>query len=251
VVAPPRLRMFAGPNGSGKTSLIQDLAKEFSPNGLFHIYCFINADFLLQRLQSDASIDLREFGITVSESGLPSSLREDARVKANPAFLAGADLNDSVLTALPETCDAYAAAAVADYIREALLALGRSFAFETVMSNRNKVEFLARAQAAGYRTYLYFIATESSELNLSRVDTRVQLGGHDVPHDKIVQRYQRSLGLVGEALAHAYPAFLFDNSGTAPVWLGELLPDRMFALKVTRESLPAWFMTWIAPHVSV
>ena len=46
------------------------------------------------------------------------------------------------------------------------------------MSHRSKTDFFARARAAGYRTYLYFIATESSHLNIYRVRNRTALGGH-------------------------------------------------------------------------
>jgi predicted ABC-type ATPase len=62
------------------------------------------------------------------------------------------------------------------------------------MSHPSKVALLARAQMAGYRTYLYFIATDDPAINISRVRNRVKLGGHAVPEDRIVQRYHRSLG---------------------------------------------------------
>jgi predicted ABC-type ATPase len=84
-------------------------------------------------------------------------------------------------------CDAYAAAAVVDFLRDELLAAGQSFSFETVMSHRSKVDAFARARAAGYRTYLYFITTESSHLNVYRVRGRAALGGHDVPESKVVE----------------------------------------------------------------
>jgi hypothetical protein len=79
------------------------------------------------------------------------------------------------LTAPTEVCDAYAAAAVADFLRDELLAAGQSFSFETVMSHRSKIDFFAKARTAGYRTYLYFIATESFHLNIYRVKNRVAL----------------------------------------------------------------------------
>ena len=57
--------------------------------------------------------------------------------------------------------NSYHASVIADYIRHKLLERGASFTFETVMSDRSKVDFICKARAAGYRTYLYFVATET------------------------------------------------------------------------------------------
>lgn len=35
------------------------------------------------------------------------------------------------------------------------------------------------------RTYLYFVATDSPEINIQRVANRVEERSHDVPKDKI------------------------------------------------------------------
>jgi predicted ABC-type ATPase len=144
--------------------------------------------------------------------------------------------------------DAYVAASVADYLRDQLLAAGQSFSFETVMAHRSKIDFFTQARAVGYRTYLYFIATEFADLNISRVRNRAALGGHDVPDNKIVERYKRCLELVGEALSQAYRGFLFDNTGVEPVWLAQLTPEGELQLQVEADALPIWFRTWVAPH---
>ena len=54
----------------------------------------------------------------------------------------------------------YRAHIVPAFLRQKFLELKISFTFETVMSHRSKVELLAKARDVGYRTYLYFIATE-------------------------------------------------------------------------------------------
>lgn len=59
---------------------------------------------------------------------------------------------------------------------------------------------MRRAFESGYRTYLYFIATETPEINIARIAQRVQQGGHDVPPDKTRQRYHRGLELLKSAL---------------------------------------------------
>lgn len=71
-----------------------------------------------------------------------------------------------------------------------------TFTFETVMSSRDKVDLLCKAQQLGYRTYLYYVATEDPIINISRVKARVRRGGHWVPEDKIVSRYSASLDLL-------------------------------------------------------
>ena len=49
-------------------------------------------------------------------------------------------------------------------------------------------------------SYLYYIATSDPYINISRVKNRVILKGHDVPEDKITNRYYRSLGFLKEAV---------------------------------------------------
>jgi predicted ABC-type ATPase len=242
-----RVRMFAGPNGSGKTSLMRALAREFSPQGLFSLHHFINADHLSRDLQGDG-IGFAAFGLEVTWQQLRESLIGAGRLDADHPFLEAAQVLDSRLTAPPDTCDGYVAACIADFLRDELLACGRSFAFETVMSHRSKIEFFARARADGYRTYLYFIATDSAQVNLGRVKERVAAGGHDVPEEKVLERYERCLQLVRHALAHAYRAFIFDNSGAEMVWLAEFDPLGECEVQVSRECLPRWFNTWVWPQ---
>lgn len=56
--------------------------------------------------------------------------------------------------------NAYFASVAADFIRIKLLSMKKSFSFETVMSFPDKVELVRHAQTKGYRTYLYYVATE-------------------------------------------------------------------------------------------
>jgi predicted ABC-type ATPase len=245
---PKRVRMFAGPNGSGKTSVVRKFARDFSPDGLFQLHHFINADNIFRDLHEGRGVPLDALGRTVTVEQLRTALGAGGRLRADHPFLDAAKVEQARLTAPASVCDAYVAAAVADFLRDELFAVGHSFSFETVMSHRSKIDFFARARAAGYRTYLYFVATESADINVYRVKNRAALGGHDVPEDKVVERYKRSLELVGAALSHAHRAFLFDNSSAELVWLAQLTPEGKFELKVAADALPAWFRTWVAPH---
>lgn len=110
----------------------------------------------------------------------------------------------------------YLTACVADELRERLLAGRESFAFETVLSDPSKVDFMRRARAAGYRVYLYFVATDDAEINVARVRARVLSGGHDVPEDKVRARYGRCLEILSRAVEACNRAYLFDNSGDEP-----------------------------------
>jgi ABC-type molybdenum transport system ATPase subunit/photorepair protein PhrA len=54
-----RIRMFAGPNGSGKTGLIRQLQKTDLLLGPI-----VNADFILDRIKKSGFIDLKKFGLS-------------------------------------------------------------------------------------------------------------------------------------------------------------------------------------------
>jgi predicted ABC-type ATPase len=139
--------------------------------------------------------------------------------------------------------NAYFASVVADVLRQHLLERRASFTCETVMSHPDKVALLEKAQRLGYRTYLYFVATDDPEINVSRVRNRVGLGGHPVPEDKIISRYHRSLALLLEAIKHTSRAYIFDNSTDSAdpqlAWIAEITDGRRLELKTDR--IPAWF----------
>jgi predicted ABC-type ATPase len=103
------------------------------------------------------------------------------------------------------------------------------------------VALLEKARSLGYRTYLYFIATEDPQINIARVKSRVQLGGHDVPADKIVSRYARSLDLLLPAIRQSSRAYLFDNSrhGGEHLWVAEITDGRDLETKCS--PVPQWF----------
>ena len=242
---PKRLRMIAGPNGSGKSSIIRNLAKERSADGVFWLNHYLNADDV-ERCLISTGLDLSQFELEITLSELCDALREGKRIPLDHPFFTSAKLEDSILHA--SKGNGYLAASIVDFLREELRRRGASFSYETVMSHRSKVEFFGRARAEGYKTYLYFVCTNSAELNVARVRSRVRAGGHPVPEGKIRERYTRCLELARAAISNSYRAYVFDNSGPEPIWLAEFDPDGQCELKIEPDQLPQWFRTWIRPQ---
>jgi predicted ABC-type ATPase len=96
--------------------------------------------------------------------------------------------------------------------RERLLAARAGIAFETVFSANDKLDFVARAKAAGYFVRVFFVGTSDPRINAARVANRVIQGGHTVPIDKIVSRYAKSLANLAPAIRIADRVYIYDNS---------------------------------------
>ena len=108
----------------------------------------------------------------------------------------------------------YVAAQQADQQRRAYLMARTSFVMETVFSDPagDKIAFLREAQAMGFRVTLIFIGIDSPALSQARVIGRVAHGGHDVPDDRLIERFPRTLANLKVALKFVDRASLFDNS---------------------------------------
>lgn len=231
-----RMRMFAGPNGSGKTTVKNGLAW---PESWFGVY--INPDDLEKAIRETGILKLDSFGFTTDTNEIREHLA-DSRLLQSRDLVSGissVELKGSVLDLRKVEMNSYYASALADFIRHKALLAGLSFSFETVMSSRDKVDLLRVAQEAGYRTYLYFVATEDPSINIARVKNRVADGGHDVPEDKIVTRYGRSLGLLREAIRYANRAYLFDTSQENAWHFAETTDGQKIELK--NQKMPNWF----------
>lgn len=227
--------MFAGPNGSGKSTLPTKLKPQW-------VGMYVNADEIEKALRTQpGGLDLGVFGISCTPDEFRAFLKGSALL-ANKGHLAEAldfRLDGARLTYEPALVNSYLAAVLAEFIRDRLLASQVSFSFETVMSSPDKIDLLRRAKAAGFRIYLYFVATDDPDINISRIASRVRLGGHGVPDDKVRERYQRSLDLLLDAIRYSNRAYVFDNSGEDLELQAEITQGRDIEFKT--DALAPWF----------
>ena len=107
---------------------------------------------------------------------------------------------------------AYEAAQIASARRDDFLKSKRSYATETVFSHESKLNLIRQAKEIGYRVMLFHVGVASPELAIARVAERVKEGGHDVPPEKIRDRYDRNGPLIRQAAHIADKALVFDNS---------------------------------------
>jgi predicted ABC-type ATPase len=238
------MRMFAGPNGSGKSTI-----KSVIPSSLLGIY--INPDEIEDAIRSQGGFDFQGFNIATSEVEVIGFFTASQLLQNVGLDHAAASLrfSDGRLSFQAVPVNSYFASVIADFLRQKLLEQRVSFTFETVMSSEDKVRLLEKAQRLGYRTYLYYVATGNPIINISRVKSRVNfMGGHDVPEDKIVSRYYRSLGLLRDAVRHTNRAYIFDNSHREHIWLAEITEGK--ALEIKTDQVPAWFKKALLDKIS-
>ena len=226
--------MFAGPNGSGKSTFKKLIRQE-----LLGVY--INPDEIEKEICDRGFLDLDHYCVTTSEREIldffnQSPLLEKADCLDEAQWLR---FNDNKLSFHDVMPNSYFASVAADFIRQKLIETSRSLTLETVMSFPDKIELLRKAQSRGYRTYLYYVATENPGINVSRVRYRVSRGGHPVPEDKIMTRYRRSLDLLAQAVQCTHRAYIFDNSTHEHIWLAEITDGKFIEMKT--DQMPSWF----------
>ena len=250
-----RLRVFAGPNGSGKSTVIKSVRNYKAGNRFIDFGVYVNADDIARQLREgkftfddyQLSVNVDEFLKVSLESGLVGVGLDEHNFQQS--FI----LELNCITLVDSHADEYLAQIIADFLRKKLLKEGKKFSFETVFSHVSKIQIMQEAVDKGYKVYLYFVSTESPEINKYRVLERTSHGGHNVPPEKIESRYYRSLQLLFDAAQIAYQVFFWDNSvdgkdanmfahfkktGAAKKW------D-----KINMNDVPGWFLKYYSGKV--
>ena len=237
-----RLRILAGPNGSGKTSVYEELKN----SNYVQFGIFVNADEIEKKLADDKTISFDDYQIEVDGESFINSYNEFLKGKKSSVGIDDFTIqSNALLITSNKKVDSYFASHVASYIRDAMLEKGISkITIETVMSHESKLELIKKAIGLGYRVYLYFVTTVDPEINVERVKTRVKKGGHNVAKEKIISRYSRSLGYLYDAMIICNRSYLFDNSGTNYKWIAEydLAEEK---LEIKNQSVPIWFREYV------
>ena len=132
---------------------------------------------------------------------------------------------------------AYHASRAAAAERERLMTHGSSFITQTVSSHASKIDLVTRATDSGYLVHLHVILVPPS-LPVARVAARVARGGHDVPSEKVQQRYQRLWPLLRAARDVVETATFYDNTRADRPFLVVARYER--ARPVDGPRWPAW-----------
>jgi predicted ABC-type ATPase len=201
--------MIAGPNGAGKTTLWHRLLEPMLENAIGATY--INADEIERELNEAAQLDPRA----------------------------------------PQTREtALQAQAEATRQRELLLTapqgLQSHFVYETVFSDPYgfKLAELQRGVDAGYFTVMVFVGLDDVTLAQQRVRNRATLGGHDVPTDVQVDRFDRVFANARSAVQIVPLAIFFDNTRDEEVNGRTHRPVAVFKggqLLAQHDTMPAWW----------
>ena len=231
-----RFRLLAGPNGSGKTTLKRRLERDYAVN----FYDFLNADEIFAEVKATGAYAPR---LAIEADALKAYAAASSYDESVKDFFRGGAITveeDCVRFKASDAVNSYTAALLTAFLSAEHVRQGASFSRETVFSHPSKIAALSDAQAAGFRTYLYFVATEDPEINLGRVENRVGLGGHGVPSEKIISRHSQSIGQIPAAIPHLSRAFFFDNSERTMRYLASW--SREDGLSCVEDvTMPSWF----------
>ena len=109
-------------------------------------------------------------------------------------------------------CSDIEAAQKATLMRESYVNNNESFSFETVLSTSRNLDLLIKAKQKGYFIRVIYVLTVNSQINVYRVKQRFANGGHDVPKEKVISRYENALKIIPELVQVADVCHIYDNS---------------------------------------
>lgn len=256
------MRVFAGPNGSGKSTIINAVRKAKVNNQLVDFGIYINADDIAKDLR-DSTFNFNTYTVSVTEEEFKTEAIKSGLIKEDfteAQFSSSYSFAGSKVTLTHENSvvkpDERIAQILAHFLRKKLLQEKKKLSFETVFSHTSKLDIMREAKEAGYKVYMYFISTESPEINKFRVEARKNKGGHDVDPDKIEQRYYRSLDLLFDAAQLCYQVFFIDNSrglkeGEESNWFAhfKIVREKKKWDKLNPSQVPEWFKKYYSGKV--
>ena len=134
---------------------------------------------------------------------------------------------------------------------------GLDYAFETTLGGRTITQMLEQALLKGAEVHMWYVGLATPELHVARVKVRVSRGGHDIPEERIRERYDSSRYNLVRLLPRLTELWLYDNSKEADPVLG-VAPEPKLILHLQAGQIiemcdptgvPAWAKSIVAVAV--
>jgi predicted ABC-type ATPase len=127
----------------------------------------------------------------------------------------------------------------------AAMASEKTFLIETTLAGSDAsrpstyLALMQEAKARGYHVVLVFIALENADAHVARVADRVAAGMHNIPEERVRERYERSIETAADALRSVDHAILFDNSSVGEPFR-PIFEIKNGTIVAQVEDLPTW-----------
>lgn len=127
---------------------------------------------------------------------------------------------------------------------EAAIEKDKTYTFETTLGGNSICDLLHQACAKGVHVRIVFCGLNSPELHVQRVAERVASGGHDIPEEKIRQRWIGTINNMMSLIPVCGAVTVYDNS--ADLVKRKPAPIRLFAMTGNEfiqppiENMPDW-----------
>lgn len=122
-----------------------------------------------------------------------------------------------------------------------------NYIFETTLGGNSITEALISAAKKGIKIKLVYCGLRSAEQHIERVAARVKMNGHDIPDEKIYERWKCSIKNLHKLIPYLDSLRVIDNSAPLSTSNRKPEPKLLFELKekkfklVSRDqNMPDW-----------
>lgn len=110
---------------------------------------------------------------------------------------------------------------------ERAIAAREGFTFETTLGGNTMPRLLREAADAGMDVVVWFVGLSTPEQHIARVRARVEAGGHDIPEEKIRERWDGARRNLIVLMPFLSELKVFDNSAEADAETGKIPAPRL------------------------
>jgi predicted ABC-type ATPase len=145
----------------------------------------------------------------------------------------------------PETSDAQLFSYVNDELfaqrKNKAIKASRDFAFETNFTTANVMDTVRQFKEQGYVTHLIYIGLPSVDEAISRVELRVQQGGHQVSTEQIISNFENGIEQTSTYIRAFDHAILLENAMKVKAQLAVKVAMFQKGKQVSAlQKLPGW-----------
>ncbi len=113
---------------------------------------------------------------------------------------------------------------------------GISFTQETTLSGHKTAKTAQEARDNGFFVRLYYVGLDTIDESLKRISNRVQKGGHNIPENDVVRRFNSRYEDIASVLPYCNEAVFYDNENGFKA----VAEYRNGELQIIGSNIPRW-----------